>query len=79
MSLNTGPVWPEIQGDIIKLSCDLFGNLSKIISPLGISIAFFQGISHMANWDLFVWNKMNYVHLYKVEHKIATVSTIEAF
>lgn len=54
MSLNTSPVWPEIQGDIMKLSCDLFGNLSKIISPLGISIAFFQGISHMANLDLFV-------------------------
>ena len=58
MSLNTSPVWPEIQRDIKKLSCDLFGNLSKIISPLGISIAFFLGISHKANWDLFVWNNM---------------------
>ena len=58
MSLNTSPVWPEIQRDVKKLSCDLFGNLSKIISPLGISIAFFLGISHMANWDLFVWNNM---------------------
>ena len=58
MSVNTSPVWPEKQGDIKKLSCDLFGNLSKIISPLGISIAFFLGISHMANWNLFVWNNM---------------------